>query len=773
MAGKAAIPAPIDRPLSKAYLRQFKGWSTAFPPGTSDPASLRVMHNCNIGSDGALKIRPGLRHVLSTPMSGDIVGEFEHFYTADGFKALLFAVRDEPNNRVVFRTAVYNPTTQLYDPDPAISTHFVGATDAELALWSSTSYVRYLQIDNKILALSDSNQPFRLFFVSASNMTAKVPQEIPVPGLNRETRLTVVAPTAAWIAGTQVTVPTAATPTTSTLVSSTAGDNVYNFAYYYTFNNDIGETESSQLTPIRVQRRWSAWNADASDETKSSDQLVSIMPETTWNTAVAAKAQSWNLYFLTWSDQDSVPVEGILLKTVPMLNSNGTYKTYQQAGWAAHTPLLQTANILRPLPSVNNRINFTGPSKASQGLVAGDRVVLVREMGANGARIQWTSNQQGDYLNFSSSRGGGYKTLTSGNLYLPAAVKLWQNPQSTDTITVLCTGLDGYGTSYYMNANTSLTTQSQSTIGVGFEETTATPGTVSPYGCEVLNNALYHPLENNLMKSTASNYNINHMMMADNIANLWHRIPLEQKHKIVSSQMDSTLYYLVQSPIGYVEDPEISGNQIWLCDTALSNIWSCWDVPGTSLKKLELGGLLYMAVASGPNLFILDGEYDSDDVWTGTEWSTVGIPWEAVTNTQGANRAHDAWANVQQVNVTFGDFTGECVYGIRGVDYYGQPIEIEKHYISPERTHDPLNRFDQTDALLIRKIMKEWEFYWRSADRPKNRSYGSIGHVQYRYTPATVNPGYELGSVETFEYGGTSAMAPNGIPVPFADTRIP
>ena len=773
MAGKAAIPAPIDRPLSKAYLRQFKGWSTAFPPGTSDPTSLRVMHNCNIGSDGALKIRPGLRHVLSTPMSGDIVGEFEHFYTSSGSKALLFAVRDEPNNRVVFRTAVYNHATQLYDPDPSIGTRFDGATDAELALWSSCTYVRYVQIDNKILALSDSNQPFRLFFVSASNMKAKVPQTIPVPGLNRETRLTVRAPTAAWIAGTQVTVPTAETPGASTLVSSTATNNVYNFAYYYTFNNDIGETECSQLTPIRVQRRWSAWNANSSDETKSPDQLVSIMPETTWNTAVAAKALSWNLYFLTWSDQDSVPVEGILLKTVPMLNGDGSYKTYQEAGWTSHTPLLQTGNELRPLPSVNNRINYTVPSKAAQGLVAGDRVVLVRDMGANGARIQWSSNQQGDYLNFSASKGGGYKTLTSGNLYLPAAVKLWQNPQSTDTITVLCTGLDGYGTSYYMNANTVLTTQSQSTVSVGFEETTATPGTVSPYGCEVMNNALYHPLENNLMKSTASNYNINHAMMADNIQNIWHRIPLEQKHKIVSSQMDSALYYLVQSPLGYTVNPDISGNQIWLCDTALSNIWSCWDVPGTSLKKLEIGGLLYMAVASGPSLFILDGEYDSDDVWTGTEWSTVGIPWEAVTNTQGANRAHDAWANLQQVNVTFGDFTGECVYGIRGVDYYGQPVEIQKHYISPERTHDPLNRFDQTDYLLIRRIMKEWEFFWRSADRPKNRSYGSIGHVQYRYTPATVNPGYELGSVETFEYSGTSSMSPNGIPTPFADTHRP
>jgi hypothetical protein len=50
---------------------------------------------------------------------------------------------------------------------------------------------------------------------------------------------------------------------------------------------------------------------------------------------------------------------------------------------------------------------------------------------------------------------------------------------------------------------------------MGFEETTATPGTSSPFGVEVLNNSLYHPLETELTKSTASNYNINHKSMTD------------------------------------------------------------------------------------------------------------------------------------------------------------------------------------------------------------------------------------------------------------------
>ncbi len=77
--GKKMPPAPIDRPLSKAYLRKFTGWSTAMPPGMSDPTSLRVMHNCNVDSDGSLRILPGLRRVFANndmvPGAG-IVGTF-------------------------------------------------------------------------------------------------------------------------------------------------------------------------------------------------------------------------------------------------------------------------------------------------------------------------------------------------------------------------------------------------------------------------------------------------------------------------------------------------------------------------------------------------------------------------------------------------------------------------------------------------------------------------------------------------------------------------
>ena len=777
MAGKAQTPSPIDKPLSRAYLRQFTGWSTAYPPGTSDPTSLRVMHNCSIASDNSLRIRPGLRRAFDQPLPGDIVGEFEHFYTTSGMKALLFAVRS--GGYVVFRAAVYNDSQKIYVVDKTqadMATHFSGFTDAATRLASSTTYVRYVQIDNKILALPNNGETFRLFWVGASPR-AKTITAISRPSFSAGDRLATVMPTSAWISGAQDTVPAEEPKTANTLISSDASKNVYNFGYFYSFNNEIGESPASMTALVKTQRRWSVWNTNASDESKSPDQLVMVIPAGTWNAAVSAGAVSWNLYWLTWSDQDSVPVEGVLLQTREMRNSDGSAKTREEAGWIAHTPLLQGLDGSRQLPSAKNRDDFSKPVAAANGLVAGDRLVLVYDRG-NEARISWTSNLQGDYLNFSASKGGGFKTLTSGNLYMPISVKLWQNPSSTDTITILCAGVDGAGTLYYMNVNSTVTNQSQAEVIIGFEETSSTPGTTSPFGVEVLNNALYHPLENNLMKSTASNYNINHAPVADPIQNIWAQVKLADKRAMVSSQMDNTLYYLVRAPgdVAWLPSSGYSGNQVWTCDTALSNAWSCWDVQGSSLRRLELDGLLYMGIVSKGCIYVFDQEYDHDDVWNvaTSQWEEAGIPWEAVTNTQGANKAHDAWAHVQQANVTFGNFTGECVYGIRGRDRHGRMIEVMKHYVSPQLgSHSPLDRYDQQDFLLIRRHLKEWEFFWRSADKPKNRSYGSISFVQYRYTPASVNVDYAYGAVETFEYQSNSSMYSNGTPLPYADTVKP
>ena len=89
--------------------------------------------------------------------------------------------------------------------------------------------------------------------------------------------------------------------------------------------------------------------------------------------------------------------------------------------------------------------------------------------------------------------------------------------------------------------------------------------------------------------------------------------------------------------------------------------------------------------------------------------------------------------------------------------------------------------FDISDYFLIRRTMKEWFFFAEAAKDQFNRvlpSYGQINHVQYTYLPASVNVGYEFGSVETHEYGRSQAnwaarTTDNGVPIPFLDTGRP
>ncbi|AYD86184.1 hypothetical protein SEA_BURRO_41 [Microbacterium phage Burro] len=883
MAGKQTIPAPIDRPLAKAYLREFAGWSTAYPPGLSEPTSLRIMENVQVTREGAVRTRPALRSVLTANTWLDanydarMVGGFEHFFLNDGRKALLFAARGA-TGVVSFKVAVYNAATSRFDiyslTDPIVG-FSIPQGETTLNFTSATTFVKYLQIDNKIFALSDAGEDLRLFNVGTTKAARKV-VPITVPAWDTASALTVRHPDAAWINNaTKNTIPAAETPTSQTLISSlplvgaattasgqpftlaghglsvgqavilnatsapggfsvgttyyirtiptpdtfqlaatpgganinptSAGTaitftlgptasgepakspNVYNYGYFYTFENEVGESAASQMQTIRAQRAWSQWRflapdangnpttTPVTDPHMAMDQLVAILPQTVFDAAIAQGAVKWNLYLATWSDSDAVPPEGVMVGTRD-LTVAGT--TYQTGGWIENTAAVDIGTNAAPLPTLENRYNYSDPSSASQGLVAGDRLILVNDKD-NGALIRWSSNQVGEYTNFTPSRGGGLKTLTSGNLLIPAAVKLWQNPQSVDTITILCTGVDGYSTAYYM-APAQINGQSDSTAIMGFEETTATPGTVSPYGVEVLNNALYHPLDTELMKSTASNYNINHSTMTDDIANKW--LELLKKDDIVSTQHDNRLYYIVNNPDGEAVPPGCNGNEIWVLDAGKDQgSWSRWLIPAISLSKLEVAGKLYVAVARPESIFVLDDLKMTDDASTSGGTLQKAIPWKLETNTQGANRAHDAWARLQQVNVTLGNWRGTVRFGIRSWDVNGKPVELSKVYKRP-LTDDLAARplpFDISDFMLIRRDLMEWFFFAESVeeDNVVQPSYGRISYVQYRYAPVSVNVGYEYGSVETFEYGrssiGAASNTDNGVPQPIIDTRRP
>lgn len=794
--GKGPTYTP-DRPLSKAYLREFGGWSTAYPPGTSDPTTLRILENLQITREGAARVRPALRSVLTENVwldsnySSTMVGGFEHFFLNDGRKALLFAAR-QPGGEVAFKAAVYNAATKRFDvknlTDAGLAFN-IPQGEAVLNFTSATTFVRYLQIDNKIFALSDGGEDLRLFDVGSSKTARKV-TPITRPNFDSADALTVVHPDAAWINSSQTTIPTAETPITTTLISSTAASNTYSYAFFYTFENQIGESAPSALTVIKAARGWSQWrflqpNADGSpsatpvtDPAKAMDQLVAIMPSgagSVYLSAIAQGAIRWNLYMATWSDQDSVPPEAVNVATVDLVSGTVVPAT---RSWAQATVAISLGSSSAPLPNAKNRENYSDPAQAGQGLVAGDRLILVNDK-ENGARIRWSSNLPGEYTNFTPTKGGGVKTLTTGNLQIPVAVKLWQNPQSVDTITILCAGVDGYSTAYYM-APAAVSGQSAATSIMGFEETTATPGTVSPYGCEVFNNTLIHPLDMELMKSSASNYNINHSSLTDDIANKWRA--LLNKRKIVSAQHDNRIYYIVHNPEGEALATNCNGNEVWVYDGAKDQgQWSRWLVQGISLTKLEIDGRLYMSICRPEGIFVFDDQKMTDDVSASGGTLQRTIPWKMETNTQGANRAHDAWAHLKQIGLVVGNYRGAIEYGIIGIDSNGKKVEIRKT-ANFNATDDLASRplpFDIEDFLSIGRNLKEWRFFANSVVKAgvTQLSYGQINLIQYRYAPVTVNVGYEYGSVETFEYERSSGLhesyTDNGVPQPFIDTERP
>ncbi len=799
--GKKTTPAPIDRPLSRAYLREFTGWSTAYPPGISDPTSLRVMENVLLNRDGSVSVRPGLRSVLHaarwavSPAAADflhIVGSFEPFYANDGTVAYLFCARQ---NIISLYYRFY--VAQQRDDDGAWYVQTLseagftfGSGGEEMLL--QISYVKYLQMDNKIIALTNASAPV-VFEVGASKKQYK-----PDPLVGAlAAGLMGGQPTSDWVGGAQNTVPGQGVPTYTNALFSTDPDlNVHKVGVFCTFSTVFGESRPSEILWADVQRPLGGWSMsgyfgigsevpepggyyETTTAIRSADQFwVRFANGAQWADALAAGATAINWYVFGWSKEGAPPTEARLAKRTPL---TPTSNMGSLDGCIVLNPQ-NTGGIgtSRPIPwdlLTDSRTEVLMYKTPSQGIVASDRMVLVKD-GVYDNRIWWSSGTPGDYLNLSLHEGGGFKTLPHGNLQIPATVKLWQNPQSVDTLIILCKGTAGEHTSYYMQP-AEISGQADSTAIMGFEETTNTPGTVSPYGCEVANNALYHPLEDQLMKSTASNYNVNHKSVTDQIANRW--VDLVNKEKIVSCLFDQRLYYLVHNPKGAAIQPECNGNEVWVYDLASKNgAWSRWLTQGVSLKKLEYKGRLHLCLVRPDGMFIFDETYTRDDVVSGGAYVSTPIPWRIETNTQGANRAHDAWAHLQQVNTTLGNFRGQMRYGVKGHDMHGMTVDKSKlHRASAtqadvaEVVEDP---FDVEDFLEVKRDLKEWFFYASSVEGEP--SAGQINLVQYRYTPVSVNIGYDFGSIETFEYGRAGAnwsdrTTDNGVPIPYIDTTRP
>ena len=209
MPGKPTIPAPIDRPLSKAYVRNFTGWSTERTPGLSDPTSFRVMENVLINRDGSVRVRPGMKYlsyavgptddVAGVTSDKVFVGSFEPFYLNTGEKAYLQAVKWWLGGYVFFQVIVPGKDgAAIYDlDDPYVDFKFPQGTSA-VTFSKNTTYVNYVQIDNKIFALSNAGEPMLMFKVGLQK-EAKALFPIERPAWDRDDKLDVVHPAASWI----------------------------------------------------------------------------------------------------------------------------------------------------------------------------------------------------------------------------------------------------------------------------------------------------------------------------------------------------------------------------------------------------------------------------------------------------------------------------------------------------------------------------------------------------------------------------------------------
>jgi hypothetical protein len=581
------------------------------------------------------------------------------------------------------------------------------------------------------------------------------------------------------------TSPTATAPTANTLIASGGNTkNPYKLGVFYTFSNVFGESAPSQIMEVRLARPWSNWVMESpapdsspsgtatDDPRKAADQLVCIIPEKVYDEALEDGAIKWNLYGFTWSEHEPVPPAAQLIDTRAMVKTTpegSIPEDYEAAGFIVLTPSRKIYDVDIELPDSTRLNNYSKPPTARTGGVYGDRIVLIGDADNLGT-VSWSSNKTGEFMNFSASYGGGRKTFSAGNITIPSRVTLWHNPQSVDTITILCTGVDGRSNCYYM-APASISTQTSTQVVMGFEETSNTLGTIAPFFVEVLNNGLYRPLDHAIVKSTAGNYMINHSTITDPISNIWQG--LASKSWMQSAVLDNRMYILVHNPNGEPLKENYRGNEVWVYDAAKEGAtWSKLLIPAISLAILTFGTKVYMSVMAQEGLFILDPEYYWDDYAAeeavdGVAIQTIKqkpIPWKMRMNTQGANRAHDAWSHLHQAELSMGNFIGALSYTIKGVDSLGMDVEKTKIMRSSvERTDTP---WSQNDVLHVGRDMREWILEMQSL--PGEQSVGSILTMQYRYSPISVNVGMNDGVVESFEYArnarlGADAYTDNGV----------
>src|SRR5690606_12354042 len=129
------------------------------------------------------------------------------------------------------------------------------------------------------------------------------------------------------------------------------GKNRYNFSFFYTISNELGESAASQMTSIKVQRPWTAWQwldpngVDTDDPELCLDQITVTMPPEVFEAAVSAGATHWTVYYYTQGPSDGPPVTAQRISEIDLTSE----PTHVQHGYARLTPQMVKLGLTDPL----------------------------------------------------------------------------------------------------------------------------------------------------------------------------------------------------------------------------------------------------------------------------------------------------------------------------------------------------------------------------------------------------------------------------------------
>ena len=333
--------------------------------------------------------------------------------------------------------------------------------------------------------------------------------------------------------GTIVTyssLPAPATPTVTASASLTSG--TPNKPYYYavTANNNVGETAAvaSAVTNINKLR----------------DSFVATTDTMTLAVTAVTGALSYNWYISTTNNISDF--EYLATTAAPNFIDDGS----------------TVINIFKAAPPADS----TGGPKLTY--LISDNGQLFGVGDPVNPYYMWYSGKGNKSGDFSPFNGGGYAYINYGGDSVPNTVQSFRDGKGNPVVTVLTKGQAGSGKFYH--AQETSTTYGDTVIPYyQVYQANDQSGTISPFGVVQGNNNIYYPTGSNF-KSTGTEANIVNILATNSVSQAIdpdvRSLNLSAMSKCVGLWYNERVYWSVANGSN-------TNNEIWILDTARSNLW--------------------------------------------------------------------------------------------------------------------------------------------------------------------------------------------------------